>query len=328
MTSLSILGIDVSKDKLDICLLHREQSYQQRFDNTPGGHQRLRRWLRKQRVHKLHACLEATGLYGEELALALHEAGYQVSIVNPLRIKKYAESQLQRHKTDRLDAWVIADFARSQETRAWTPPPPEWRELRDLVRHLDDLVRMRQQERNRLVPGLKSQAVLETLEEHITFLDDQIETLTQHIHDHIDRHPDLKYQRDLLTSIPGISDKTAAVLLAEVRDFLAFDNVRQLVAFAGLNPSHRQSGSSLHGKSRLSKTGNAHLRAALFLPAISAKHHNPLIRPLCERIEQAGQPKLVAVGAAMRKLLHLAYGVLKTGTPFDPLYLSSGVVSP
>jgi transposase len=327
MTGPSILGIDVSKDTLDVCLLHKEQTFQKRFGNRPGGHQELLRWLRKQRVRRLRACLEATGLYGEEVAQALYEAGYQVSVVNPVRIKKYADSQLRRNKTDRLDAQVIASFCATQELVWWTPPAPEWRELRDLVRHLDDLMTMRQQERNRRASGIKSPAVITVLEQHITYLDDQIEQLTQLIHDHFDRHPDLKRQRDLLRTIPGIADTTATHLLAEVRDFLAFDNPRQVVAFAGLNPCLRESGSSLRGKARLSKTGSAALRAALYMPALSAKHHNPLIRPLCERIEQDGQPKMVAIGAAMRKLLHQAYGVLKTGTPFDPDYLSHPCVS-
>lgn len=327
MASPAVLGIDVSKDTLDVCLLHRSQTFPKHFDNTPDGHQKLLRWLRKQRVRSLRACLEATGLYGEELAQALHEAGYQVSVVNPVRIKKYADSQLRRNKTDRLDAWVIADFCRTQELVLWTPPPPEWRELRDMVRHLNDLVVMRQQERNRLTSGVKSSSVIVTLENHIAFLDGQIEQLTQQINDHFDQHPDLKRQRDLLVSIPGIGDTTASLLLSEIRDFLAFDNVRQLVAFAGLNPAHRESGSSVRGKTRISKTGNAAIRAALYWPAISAKHHNPLIQPLCERIEQDGQLKMVAVVAAMRKLLHLAYGVLKTGIPFDPDYLSKGCVS-
>jgi transposase len=323
----SILGIDVSKDTLDVCLLYKEQTHQGRFANLPEGHQRLLRWLRKRRVRSLRACLEATGLYGEELAQSLYEAGYQVSVVNPLRIKKYAESQLRRNKTDRLDAWVIADFCRSQELVEWTPPPPEWRELRDLVRHLDDLNTMRQQEQNRLQARLKSDAVITVLQQHIAFLDDQIAQLTQQINDHFNQHPHLKQQRDLLRSIPGIGDKTAAILLAEVRDFLAFDNVRQLVAFAGLNPSQRESGSSVRGRTRLSKTGNAAIRAALYWPAICAKRHNPLIQPLCLRLEQHGQPKMVAVGAAMRKLLHQAYGVLKTGLPFDPNYLSEACIS-
>jgi transposase len=318
----------VSKETLDVCLLHKGQTYQGRFANLPEGHQKLLRWLGKRRVRALRACLEATGLYGEELAQALYEAGYQVSVVNPLRIKKYADSQLQRNKTDRLDAGMIADFCRTQELVEWTPPPLEWRELRDLVRHLDNLMTMRQQEHNRLQAGVKSGAVITVLQEHIVFLDDQIEQLTQQINDHFDQHPHLKQQRDLLRSIPGIGDKTAATLLAEVRDFLAFDNVRQLVAFAGLNPSQRTSGSSVRGKTRLSKTGNAAIRAALYWPAISAKRCNPLIQPLCARIEQEGQPKMVAVGAAMRKLLHLAYGVLKTGLPFDPNYLSEVGVSP
>jgi len=315
----AILGIDVSKARLEVMLLRPEQAPQAGgFDNTPAGHKRLGKWLKKRKAGKVHACLEATGLYGDEVALYLHQTGHTVSVVNPARIKAYAASQLARTKTDRVDAALIADFCRTQQPPAWEPPDPAWLELRAMVRHLTDLKDMRQQERNRLKAGVTSAVVEQTLQDHIAFLSRQIEDLDRRIQDHINRHPGLKQQRDLLTSIPGIGDTSAGQLLAEVRDFQAFASARQLVAYAGLNPRHRRSGSSVRGRSRLSKTGNAALRRALYCPALCARQHNPILKAFADQLAARGIPKMAVIAAVMRKLLHLAFGILKSGQPFDP----------
>lgn len=327
MTPPAILGIDVSKATLDLCLLVAGQQEYAQFSNQPEGFKQVQNWLRQQQVQHLHVCLEATGRYGEAVAHFLFTQGYQVSVVNPARIKKYADSQLRRNKTDKLDASLIAHFCHTQQPALWTPPDPTWQELRALVRHRADCIAMRQQERNRLKAGITSVVVREALKQHIAFLDTQISSLDAQIADHINRHSGLKAQHDLLVSIPGIGNLTALTLLTEVRDFRAFDTVRELVAFAGLNPSHQFSGTSIHRKTCISKTGNAAIRKALYWPAISASRHNPLVKPLYDRLAQAGQPSMVAIVAAMRKLLHLAYGVLKTGQPFDPHYLSKGCAS-
>jgi len=315
----STLGIDISKATLDVVLLRPDQGAQAAsYDNNPAGFKKLAKWLRKRRAGQVHACLEATGLYGDDVALFLHEEGHIVSVVNPARIKGYAASQLQRNKTDRLDAALIADFCRTQQPPAWTPPDPTWRELRVLARHLLDLKDMRQQERNRLQAGVPSVTVRQTLEAHIAFIQRQIDELEQHIRDHIDHHPDLKRQRELLDSIPGIGPLTASLLIAEIGDLQRFDHAGQVAAFAGLNPRQRRSGSSVRGQTPLSKTGSATLRRILYFPAISARHHNPVIAPWCDQLAARGKPKMQVIGAAMRKLLVLAYGVLKSGQPFDP----------
>lgn len=321
MHSQSLLGIDVSKEQLDVVLLRPEQAGQAAsYDNTLAGFKKLAKWLRKRKAGQVHACLEATGLYGDEVTYYLHEAGHTVSVVNPARIKAYAESQLQRNKTDQLDAALIADFCRTQQPAAWEPPDPAWRELRAMARHLLDLKDMRQQERNRLEARVSSELVEHTLEEHIAFLQKQIDELEQHMRDHIDQHPDLKRQRDLLDSIPGIGDLTAALLVAELADLRRFDNAGEVVAFAGLNPRHYRSGSSVRGQTHLSKVGNALVRRILYFPAISARTHNPLIAPWCDQLAARGKTKMQVIGAAMRKLLVLAYGVLKSGQPFDPAF--------
>ena len=150
--------------------------------------------------------------------------------------------------------------------------------------------------------------------------------MTQQINDHIDQNPAWKNKRDLLNSIPGISDRTSSRLLAEMRDITAFDTVEQLVAFVGLNPKRRQSG-KYRGQIKISKMGNARLRAALYMPARSAKRHNPLVRQLVERMTAEGYCANAITVAVMRKLLHFAYGVLKSGQPFDPHFLEKQGVS-
>lgn len=316
------LGIDVSKAWLDVLLLRESLPAEKgHFDNSQQGFRQLHHFLKKRKVKTLHACLEATGSYGTEVALFLHEVGYVVSVVNPARIKAYAESQLSRTKTDARDAALIADFCRTQQPEVWTPPPPEQRELQALVRHLENLQDMRQQEVNRRQAGIPSETLLKTLDEHIAFLDQQITDLLRLIRDHIERHPHLRQQHHLLTSIPGIGDLTAFKLLAEIVDVHAFDSARQLAAFAGLTPRERRSGSSVRGRSRLSKRGSPRLRNALYFPAIVAQRYNPILHTFAQRLLAAGKSKMQVVAAVMRKLLHLVFGILKSGQPFDPHFL-------
>ena len=320
------IGIDIAQDKFDV-LVWRDAARPEPavFDNTRQGFNQCHRFLKKRHAHQAPVCMEATGIYYEELAHFLHEKGYPISVVNPLQIKAYAQSQLRRNKTDRVDAAVIADFCRTQAPPLWTPPDPAWYELRALVRHLEDLETDRQRQRNRRGAVTRSaqpsSTVLDNLHDQIAFLTHQIEAVKQQIQQHIDHHPDLKQQRDLLVSIKGIGLLTAAKLLAEFGDMTHFDNVRQVVAFAGLNPKHRQSGSSVRGKTAISKMGRASIRAALYMPAINAKRFNPLLQPFVQRLAQQGLCESEIIVAVMRKLLHLAFGILKSGQPFDPLYL-------
>jgi transposase len=326
---ISYLGIDVSKAWLDVLLLREGLPAEKgQFDNSQQGFRQLQRFLKKRKVKTLHACLEATGYYGAEATLFLHEAGYVVSLVNPARIKAYAESQLSRTKTDAGDAALIADFCRTQQAEAWIPPPPEQQELQALVRHLENLQDMRQQEVNRRQADIPSETILKTLDEHIAFLDQQIADLRQLIYDHIQRHPRLRQQQDLLTSIPGIGDLTAFKLLAEIVDIHAFDSARQLAAFAGLTPRERRSGSSVRGRTRLSKRGSPRLRNALYFPAIVAQRHNPILHVFAQRLLAAGKSKMQVVAAVMRKLLHLVFGILKSQHPFDPYFLDDRSLTP
>jgi transposase len=320
--SSAILGIDIAKLKFDAVLRLRSGQIKHRvFKNNLAGFVQLAQWLEREGIEHVHACLEATGRYGEALAHFLHAAGHEVSIVNPLRIKRYADSQLRRVKTDKSDATLIADFCFSQPVRLWQPPAPAWRELQALVRDLDSLQIFYHQEANRLKAQPPSATVQTRLEQHLAFLKAQIAALKRAIQTFIRQHPFLKQQFDLLTSIVGIGALTAAPLLAEIPDIHQFQNARQLAAYAGTTPGFCQSGSSVYRPGHLVKTANARLRNALYFPAITAKRFNPLIRAFCQRLLASGKPPKLVVAAAMRKLLHLIFGVLKHQQPFDPLYL-------
>lgn len=314
---LAILGTDVAKKTFNVTLLRGEQKKHQQFANSQQGFAELSAWLANQGVTQVWACLESTGNYHDALARYLYEAGHQVSVVNPARIKAYGQSQLQRTKNDQADADLIARFCRDTRPRLWTPPPPEQRELQALVRHLDDLIETRQQLKNRLTEGPQHEPVVESLRKLIAQLDEEIKRIEGQIKEHFDHYPDLKAAHDLLVSITSIGSRTAAVLLGEIERLRDYDRSAEAVAYAGLNPKERQSGTSIKGQTGLSKTGNARVRKALYLPAVNAMKYNPIIKRLAERLEKRGLCKMAIIGAAMRKLLQLAFGVLKTGKTFD-----------
>lgn len=311
------LGIDVSKLKFDACLILPAGKLRHKvFPNNRAGFAQLSAWLAKHHAERVHACLEATGAYSEPLALHLHVAAHTVSIVNPARIKAHAQSNLSRTKTDKVDAALIADFCATKHPSPWQPPPAEARQLQALVRRLESLQEMRQMEQNRLDESRPTKRVAASLRQHLTYLDQEIAATQAAIDEHIDSHPGLRQQRDLLVSIPGVGETTAAKLLGEVLDIKLYKGARQLAAFAGLAPRLHESGTSVKKRAKLSKVGAPRLRKAFYFPAISALRHNPPIRALGERLKERGKCPMQIIGAAMRKLIHLAYGVLKSGEPF------------
>jgi transposase len=318
MTSHSYLGLDIAKRKFDAALLHQGRCAHQQFPNSQEGFAQLVLWLQRHVTGPLHACLEATGTYGDAVALFLHQQGHWVSVVNPARIKAFGQSELSRTKTDKADAALIARFAAAAKPRVWVPLQPEQRQLQALVRRLQAIQRMRQQERNRLELEATDSAVAESLREHLAHLDQQIRHLQQRLRIHVRSHSNLQQQTDLLQSIPGIGATTAFAVLAEIPDLAQWPSARQAAAYAGLTPRHRQSGSSVRGRPRLSKIGNPRLRRALYLPAVVAMRANPILRAFAARLLATGKPKMAVVGAVMRKLLHQAYGVLKHSSPFNP----------
>ena len=322
------LGIDVAKASFDVALGKPKGVYVTgSFANSSAGFGRLQRWLLSQDARAVHACLEATGRYGHELAAFLVAQGHAVSLVNPLRIRAYGQSKLLRTKSDQTDAKLIADFCATQSPPLWQPPSALQTELQALTRHLEALKQSRQQERNRLHAGIPSATVRRAIQEHLDFLDQQIGQLEQEVQRLSEQNDAQCQQMQLLVSIPGISTLTAAKFLAEVPDVHAFAQAEQLAAYAGLCPRQHTSGTSVRKKARLAKTGNVYLRTALYMPALAAMRCNPIIQALVHRLQARGKSPMTIVGAVMRKLLHLAYGVLKTGKPFDPNYMNAQIAT-
>ena len=314
-TAIVIVGIDIAKDTFEVALLRNREQQSGTFDNNPAGFKQLAGWLRKRKVGRVWACLEATGRYGDALAEYLHAQGHSVSVVNPMAIKAYGQSKLLRNKSDRLDASLIAHYCQSEQPAHWSPPAPEIKVLRELVHQYDNLQQSRQQLRNRLGAGLHSDLVRAQMQAQLDLLEQQLAQLKQAIQDHIDTHPDLKREHELLKSIPGIGLLTAAKIQAVAPQ--RFDNARKLSAFAGVTPMNRDSGSSVHRRARFSKIGDAALRRALYMPAVVAMRVNPAARDLYQRLRQKGMAKKAAIGAVMHKLLRQAFGVLKSGQPFN-----------
>ena len=312
--SKAVLGIDVAKGKLDAALKFDGKTLERRFDNRPKGFKLLHGWLMSLRIEQAHACLEATGTYGEAVAEFLYEKGHRVSVVNPLRIKSYAKADLQRNKTDTADARTIADFWLVKDPDDWHPLPDEVKHLQALTRRIESLGQMLGSERNRLESAAAE--VRPSLKRIIRTLEKEIEQVTRLIKDHINAHPDLKQQNKLLQTIPGIGPKTARVMLGEI-EFSTFKSARSLAAHAGLTPRKDQSGTSLN-RTRLSKLGNGRLRKALYFPAIVALKHNETIKEFASHLSKKGKTPMQVICAAMRKLLHIAFGVIKHNHPFNP----------
>lgn len=317
---MNYLGIDISKDKFDVALLVDGKSKHKHFKNNFEGFERLSKWLLEHNAHLVQACMESTGRYGEDLSKYLCKHNHKVSIVNPACIKAFAQRQLKRVKTDRVDALLIAKFCEMNKLEEWKPPSEDMEELIELTRRISHLEKLKTSENNHLKSGIRSKAAVESTKEVIKLLDEEIEKLKKRIKKLIDSDEDLNNKKKLLKSIPGIGDRTAEVILSETKGMEMFESARQLAAYSGITPMRRQSGSSLDSRGSISRLGNDNLRTALFFPAIVAKQCNPIIRAFCERLAEKGKSGKQLVCAAIRKLLHIVFGVLKSGKPFDPNY--------
>lgn len=311
------LGIDVAKAKLDCALRLADGKFRSKVvENNSKGFNVLTEWLAKQGATTVHVCMEATGVYWESIAEYFATQGMTVSVVNPAQIKAFGTSQMVRTKTDKVDARLIAGFCFERHPDPWQAPTPSEQALRAMVLRLEALQTMRTQESNRL--EVARDAVKDGIAKHIAWLDEQIDVLVKTIRDHIDGDASMKDKRTMLESIPGVGERTIAVLLAFYSNFERFSNARQAVAFAGLDPRQHESGSSVKGKPRLSKIGHAFLRKALYMPAMVTLYKTAWGKLFRDRLAAAGKPPKLIIGAMMRKLVHVAYGVLKSGKSFDP----------
>jgi transposase len=326
ITAVFYLGIDVSKAKLDCSLLldvNTLRSRSKSVANSREGFSALLEWVQRQTQagpRELVAALEPTGVYHEALATALYDAGVTVVVVNPAQLRDFASGLAVRGKTDAKDSSVLARYAAQPQRTPWQPPPAQVRQLQALVSRLDAVEAELQRELNRQQAaelGGDPQLVQSSIAQSIDFWRSEQAKLKRAIDEHIDSHPGLKQERERLLTIPAVGDKTAnrmlCLLLAR-----RFKSASQAAAFVGLTPIEHESGSSVRGRPRLSKAGNPRLRAALYMAAVVAIRHNPDVRALYERLLARGKAKMSALCAAMRKLVHICFGVIKNQQDYEP----------
>lgn len=310
-------GIDVAKAKLDCALRLVNGKYKNKVvENNQRGFNALAAWLDKHNASDVHVCMEATGVYWEAVAEYLTTKSIVVSVINPAQIKAFGASRLMRSKTDRGDAQLIASFCFERHPAAWQAPPPAEQALRASVLRLEALQTMRTQESNRL--KVARDVIAKDIASHIEWLDVEVKKLLKKIHDQLDCDSDMKHKKTLLDSIPGLGERTIAVLLAFCLHSGRFTNARQAAAFAGLDPRQHESGSSVKGKPRMSKTGHSFIRKALYMPAMTTLYKTEWGRRFRDRLVASGKPAKLIIGAMMRKLVHVAFGVIKSDKCFDP----------
>jgi transposase len=313
-----ILGIDISKKHFDVSILIDDKHKNKKFYNNVTGFQLLKNWIAKHGIDKVHVCMEATGFYGENLAEFLFKDGYKVSIINPSCIKAYARSKLCRHKTDKIDSQLIAEYCNKYNPNLWQPLPSEIKNFRELERCINSLKLQHNQITNQLENKMQSDFISNIWQDLKLNIEDKIKALYQKANALFIKSNYLKEAYTNLQTIPGIGKITAITLLAEIPDINTFKNARQLAAYAGLTPSQKFSGSSVKGKPKLSKIGSRRLRKAMFFPALVAKKHNIYIKNFCKNLEKKGKHAFCIIGAAMRKLLQIVFVILKYNTVFDP----------
>lgn len=321
---MNIIGIDVSKEKLD-CAWPREEGKLKTkvFSNAIAGWQELIEWSLKNtglEIEQLHFVMEATGIYHEQLATSLYDAGAKVSVVNPAQVKLYAQGLGVRTKNDKKDSVVLARYGLKETPKLWQPEPLEIHTLKALIARLDGIEKDLQREKNRQEKALISKApeeVINSLSQMIELLETEQQRLDGLIDEHINKYEKLKENKALLESIPGVG-KVIATRMLMVIGSRQFESASQCSAYLGLVPVQHESGSSIRGRSRLSKAGNPVIRAKLYMATVVATRYNPDIKAQYERLTSKGKSKMSALGAAMRKLVQICFGVLKHQQPYQP----------
>ncbi len=321
---MNTIGIDVSKAKLDCAWLKKDDKLKTKIiTNTLDGWKELVEWSLKNTslpIEQLHFVMEATGIYHQRLATYLFDAGAKVSVVNPAQVKFYGQSLGVRTKNDKKDSVVLARYGLKENPKLWQPEAIEVRELKALVNRLEGIEKDLQREKNRqekALCGQTSQAVLNSISNMIELLETEQHSLEKLIKEHIDKHKKLKEDKALLESIPGIGDVISTRMLM-VMSSRQFAKASQCAAYLGLVPVQHESGSSVKGRCHLSKAGNPAIRAKLYLGAVTAKTYNPDVKALYERLLSRGKSKMSALGASMRKLVQICFGVLKHQETYQP----------
>jgi transposase len=319
--SMVYCGIDVSAATLAVAVQQQDQRFEERiFDNTASGHKTLIRWLHKRKA-RVRVSLEATGIYSLDLALALDKAeGIEVAVLNPKLIHRFAQT-LRRSKTDSADAQVLAEYSARMPFTPWSAPGLSGLQLRSISRHIQSLVVEYARQNNRLHAAEKSaltpRCVVQDLKRSMASLQLRLARLRSAAIELVRRDKAMQESFELLIGMPGIAAISALQLLGELAPLSPEMSARQWVAHSGLDPSHRESGTSVHKPSRISRAGNRHLRRALHMPALVAVRHDPHLKAFYESLLGRHKAKMQALIAVERKLLHAIYGIFKTRMPYD-----------
>jgi transposase len=321
LTTFDPCGIEISQLTLVVALRCGDHDESPReFPNSAEGHQGVLRFLARS-GRRVQVAMESTGLYGLDLALALHQAGVAVMVANPRAVRHFAQAMLQRSKNDQLDAVVLREFAARMDFQAWRPPSASALKLVAVARRLEALTDMMAAEKNRRHAASLSEAlpaiIRRDIQRSIQTQQRAIDRLTRAAQEFIADDPELARRYELLLSISGFGATSAVHTLAELNLLPAGMNVRQWVAYAGLDPREYSSGTSVHKKARISKAGNKHLRRALYMPALVAVRREAHVRAYYEHLLARGKTKMQALVATMRKLLHAIFGMFKHDQLFD-----------
>ena len=318
MSKIQSCGIEVSARELVVA---GEGKATRRFANTAAGHAALLRMLQRG-DGVVRVVLEATGLYGLDLALALSgQAGVEVMVANPRAVRHFAQAMMQRSKNDQLDAMVLREFGARMPFTVWPRPQQSTLKLWAIARRLKALTEMCTAEKNRrhaagasrAIPAIVRQDIARSLQFH----ERAIRRLRHQALACITEDGQLRHRYEQLRSVPGIGEVSAIQMLAELMLLPADRDVRQWVAYAGLDPREHSSGSSVRKYTRISKVGNRHLRQALYMPALSALRCEPHLRGFYRHLLERGKSKRQAIMAVARKLLHAIYGMFRSQSTYD-----------
>lgn len=315
MKQYDFVGIDIAKDKFDVALKCGDKFMSAVFKNNASGFKMFVKWLKKHATNPW-VCLEATGSYGEKVAEFLALKNIKVSVCNPLQIKNYAKSILARNKNDKLDAKIIAAYAAERKPRCFSPSSEDQKYIKGLVQFIDTLQEQRQQLLNQL-ESVSLKSIAKELKIDIKRIEKRITALEVKLKASIKKNSAYSEIKKRIQTVKGLGEKTAHAVIAFLPAIDDFQNAKQLAAYVGLNPKQHQSG-KFCGRTTLSKIGNARIRKALYMPAVVVKNTNPHFKNFCQRLEKSGLKPKAIIGAVMRKLIHIIFGILKHKQDFNP----------
>lgn len=329
-----VLGIDVAQKELVVCLGRMYDDWTPElysygtFVNSKKGFDAMIKWVRKLTLETITVryVMEATGVYHESLAYYLDENGYEVSVVLPNKISNYFRTLEVKTITDKTASEAIARFGLERKLDGWKRPKQIFKSLKQLTRERDQIVEIRTMTKNQLhaekAEAFPNPGSLARIKSHIAFLDKQVAAILKEITAAIKQDKEVSDSIETICSIPGVGRLTAATVLAETNGFELIRNKRQLTSYAGLDVREKQSGTSVKGKSKISKKGNKHLRKAMHLPALAAIRHERRFKTVFVRLVSKHGIKMKAAVAVQRKLLEMIYTVYSKNTAYDKNYVT------